>query len=98
MRHPFGETAKGFQQRELCAHIENNLGGSSVRPLRLCVKKWLQIGHPHSGSRQANRFTVVERCRQVGLGPNEVYMNKEDGQAESNNNCSSASTKSIVIS
>ncbi|MFA5265327.1 MAG: IS66 family transposase [Opitutaceae bacterium] len=55
------------------ARLDNNPAENAVRPLKLGAKNWLQIGHPDSGSRLANLFTLVENCRQEGIDP-EAYL------------------------
>lgn len=55
------------------ARIENNLVEQAIRPLKLGAKNWLHIGHPDAGSRLANRFSVVENCRQLDRDP-EAYL------------------------
>jgi transposase len=55
------------------ARIENNLVEQSIRPLKIGMKNWLQIGHPNAGPRLASLFTLVENCRQEDLDP-EAYL------------------------
>jgi transposase len=55
------------------SELSTNRVENTIRPLKLGVRNWLQIGHPDAGPRLANLFTVVENCRQLDLDP-EAYL------------------------
>lgn len=58
---------------EARAELSTNWVENAIRPLKLGVRNWLQIGHPEAGPRLANLFTVVENCRQLDVDP-EAYL------------------------
>jgi transposase len=49
------------------AYLDNNGAENAIRPLKLGAKNWLFVGHPDSGPRLANLFTLVENCRQARI-------------------------------
>jgi transposase len=59
--------------QEARAELSTNRVENTIRPLKLGVRNWLQVGHPEAGPRLANLFTVVENCRQLALDP-EAYL------------------------
>jgi transposase len=55
------------------ARLDNNLVENDIRPLKLGVRNWLQIGAPTAGPRLAHLQTIIANCRLAKIDP-EAYL------------------------
>jgi hypothetical protein len=51
--------------------IDNNIVENDVRPSVVGRKRWLFIGHPDAGRRNAVIYTIIQSCRRRGVNPQE---------------------------
>ena len=51
--------------------IDNNLIENDIRPTAVGRKRWLFIGHPEAGWRNAVIYSILISCRRRGLNPQE---------------------------
>ncbi|MHB8519757.1 MAG: transposase domain-containing protein, partial [Limisphaerales bacterium] len=51
--------------------IDSNLVENDVRPSAVGKRRWLFIGHPDAGWRNAVIYTIIQSCRRYGINPQE---------------------------